>query len=157
MKKKKQINQNKQAEKKEKLRRELKTKQAIDMLNKSIKTRLGASEVHGVGLFAMRDIKKGETLYADIINHQFDIPYKKFKLLRPEIAEEILGMWPNVITGSHFIFPVTRLQAYCNHSDKPNYDAKNDKALKKIKAGEEIFEDYRLIEGWEKIFSFLTK
>lgn len=153
--KKQQVNHLKQAKKRTKLQQKLKTKQAIDMLNKAIKTKLCPSEVHGVGLFAMRDIKKGETLYADMINHQLDIPYKDFKLLRPEIAEEILGMWPNVINGSHFIFPVTRLQAYCNHSDTPNYDAKEDKALKNIKEGAEIFEDYRQIEGWEKLFKWL--
>lgn len=155
--KKQQLNKIKQVDRKEQVKRRMKIKQAIDLLNKVIMIKLAPSPVHGIGVFAMRDIKKGETLYVDIINHAFDIPYKDFGKLRPEIAEQILGMWPNVVNKSHFFFPVTRLQAYLNHSDTPNYDAKDDKALKNIKKGEEILENYRLIEGWEKVFYWLTK
>lgn len=132
-----------------------KIKNAIILLNDIVKIRLAPSSVHGVGVFAMRDIKKGEKLYTDIIPHQFDLPYKKFNKLNKEIQEILLGHFPLVIEGSHFLYPVTKFSAYLNHSDKPNYDAVNDKALKDIKVGEEVTEDYRLIKNWQKVFPFL--
>ena len=44
-----------------------------------------------------------------------------------------------------------------NHSDTPNYDCMKDIALKNIKKGEEITENYREIADSEKIFPFLKK
>lgn len=134
---------------------ELKHKQAINLLNDLVKIRIAPSEIHGVGVFAMRDIKKGEKLYTDVIPHQFDLPYSKFHKLDKEIQDILLGHFPMIVNGSHFLYPVTKFSAYLNHSDKPNYDAKNDKVLKNIKAGEEVTEDYRLIDNYKKIFSFI--
>jgi SET domain-containing protein len=130
---------------------------AIDLLNEIVKIQLQPSAIHGVGVFALRDIKKGETLYADTIPHQFDIPLSKFKKLLPYIREIILGHFPLITQGSHFMYPVTKMTAFLNHSDTPNYDAKKDVALRKIKAGEEVTEDYHLIPGWEQVYPWLTK
>lgn len=132
-----------------------KIKQAIILLNDIVKVKLAPSSIHGVGVFALRDIPKGQKLYLDAIPHAFDVPYKKFSELEPEIREILLGHWPNIINGSHFLYPVTKMTAFLNHSDQPNYDAKEDKTLKRIKKGEEIVEDYKLIENWDKIFSWL--
>lgn len=129
----------------------------IIILNDIINLRIAPSQVHGVGVFAMRNIKKGEKLYADAIPHQFDLPYKMFKKLRPEISELILQQFPLVLNGSHFLFPVTRYIAFMNHSDTPNYDSKSDVALQAIKKGEEIFEDYRLIANYEKVYPWIKK
>lgn len=129
----------------------------IVLLNNLIKYKVGPSEVHGVGVIAMRDLKKGEKLNMDAVFHQFDLPYKDFKKLRPEVAHHILERWPLVTQGSHFIYPDAKISAFCNHADDPNYDCLEDKATRKIKKGEEIFEDYRKIEGWEGIFSWLKK
>ena len=134
-----------------------KIEQAIVLLNDIVKIKLAPSSIHGVGVFTMRDIKKGEKLYTDIIPHQFDIPYKKFNKLDPEIREIILGHFPLILSGSHFMYPVTKMSAYLNHSGTPNYDAKGDRALKEIKKGEEVTEDYRQIVGWDKIFTWLDK
>lgn len=134
-----------------------KTKEAIKLLNEIVKLRLAPSPIHGVGVFAMRDLKKGETLYTDIIPHQFDVPYKKVLKLDPAIRDILLGHFPLIIDGSHFLYPVTKMSAYLNHSDTANYDAVNDKTLRRIKAGEEVTEDYRLIPHYEKIFPWLTR
>lgn len=134
---------------------ESKLKDQIVLLNDIIKIKLAPSEIEGVGVVAMRDIKKGEKIYADSIPHQFDLPYAKFKKLDKEIAQTLLGHFPLITKGSHFLYPVTKFTAYLNHSDEPNYDAKNDVMLKSVKKGEEITEDYRLIENWEQIFPFL--
>lgn len=134
-----------------------KLKLAIRALNESVKIKLGASTIHGVGVFAIRDIKKGERLYADSMYQAFDVPFTMFGQLRPEISEQLLSHFPQIVNGSHFLYPVTRMVAFMNHADEPNYDAKEDKTLRKIKKGEEITEDYRLIDGYEKIFTWLKK
>lgn len=132
-----------------------KIENAIKLLNEIVKVRIAPSKVHGVGVVAMRDLKKGEKLYLDAQFQWLDVPYKKFKELRPEVRELILERWPLVIKGSHFVYPDTRLQAYCNHSDFPNYDNKTDTTLTKIYAGEEITEDYKNIEGWETVYPWI--
>ena len=136
--------------------KETKTDEAIKLLNEIVKIRLAPSGVHGVGVFAMRDIKKGEKLYTDIIPHQFDLPYSKFKKLNPDVRDLVLGQFPLIVDGSHFLYPVAKMSAYLNHSDTPNYDGVNDAALKKIKAGEEVTEDYRLIPCFEKVYPWLA-
>lgn len=138
-----------------KAHKELKWKEAINLLNDIVKIRIAPSAVHGVGIFAMRDIKKGEKLYADVIPNAFDLPYAKFKKLRPEISELILSHWPLVINGSHFLYPVTKMVAFMNHSDDANYDGKNDVVLREIKQGEEVFENYKEMENWQKAFPWL--
>lgn len=136
--------------------KKMKTLDAIKLLNKIARYKLGPSKIEGVGVVAIYPIKKGDKLNIDAIPHAFDIPYRHFHKINKYVREIILGHWPNVINGSHFLYPVTKFSAYLNHSDDPNYDAKNDIALKDIKEGEEITEDYRLIEGYDKIFPFLV-
>ena len=128
---------------------------AVKMLNEVVKVKVAPSSIHGVGIVALRDIKKREKVYADAQYQALDLPYKMFKKLRPEIAEEILGRWPLIVQGSHFIYPDCRMQAFCNHADEPNYDGKTDSALKDIKKGEEITEDYRQTEGYKKVYKWL--
>ena len=50
----------------------------VAMLNTLAKIRLAPSDIHGVGVFAMRDIPKGEKLYADNQPEYFDLPYSEF-------------------------------------------------------------------------------
>jgi hypothetical protein len=132
--------------------KETKLNEQVKLLNEIVKIKLAPSNIHGVGVFAMKDIKKGGKLYTDIVPHQFDLPYKRFKELNEGISEILLGHFPLILNGSHFLFPVTKMSAYLNHSNTPNYDAVNDIALQDIKAGEEITEDYRLIANYEKVF-----
>jgi len=47
------------------------------------------------------------------------------------------------------------MSAYLNHSDDPNYDAKNNVCLRDIKKGEEITENYRLIPSYTQVFPWL--
>jgi SET domain-containing protein len=129
----------------------------IAELNTYVKTRLGVSTIHGIGVFALRDIEKGEQLYADMMTKLYNLPYSEFDKLRPEIIDQLLQRWPQIVNGSAFAYPDTRIVAFMNHSDKPNYDAVNDVALRKIKEGEEITENYRKIEGADRVFTFLRE
>lgn len=132
-----------------------KWKQAVNVLNDIVRFKLAPSDIHGVGVFAIYDIPKGTTLDLDAIPHAFDLPYSQFKKLKPEIREIVLNAFPTVVDGSHFIYPVVRYPAYLNHSNEPNYCSKTDKTLRKIKAGEEITEDYRQIKNYNKIYKWL--
>lgn len=128
----------------------------LNTLVKWVNVRIAPSEIHGVGVFAIRDILKGEKLYMDIMPELFNLPYKKIKNNLPEyISEILLERWPLIKDGSPFIYPDARYVAYCNHSDEANYSAKDDVALRDIKVGEEITENYKEIEGWKEVFTFL--
>lgn len=134
-----------------------KEEKQIQELNTYVRTYIAPSPVHGVGVFALRDIKKGEKLYTDIVPRLYNLPVKYFTFLFPEVKKYLMSRWPQVVNGSAFGFPDTRIQAFLNHSYEPNYDAQADKALVDIKAGEEVFEDYRKIPGWEKVFVWIKK
>ena len=127
-------------------RRKEKIKLAITMINDVVKLKLGVFDNH-VGVEAMRNIKEGEKLYATAIPCLVDVPYKDLDKIRPDIREIILSRFPQVEFGSHFMCPDTLMQMYIQHSDSPNYDARSDKSLRKIKKGEEITQDYSLIES----------
>lgn len=140
-----------------KAQKEAKLKQAVNLLNDIVKIRIAPSPIHGIGVFAMRKMKKGEKLYADVIPHAFDVPYKYFNKLNPDVRDILLSHWPQIINGSHFLYPVTKMVAFMNHSDNNNYDGKTDKLIKDVEAGEEITENYRVVPNYEKVFAWLIK
>lgn len=127
----------------------------IDELNTYVKTYIAPSDIHGVGVFALRDIPKGQKLHTDMMTKLYNLPYKEFRNLFPTVKNQLLERWPLIKNGSAFAYPDTRIQAYMNHHDDPNYDAVNDVTLRDIKSGEEITEDYRKIEGADELFDFL--
>lgn len=129
----------------------------IDALNSRVKVRIAPSPIHGIGLFAIRDIGKEQKLWAGIMPQLYTLTYSHFSKLFPEVRELLLERWPNIPNGSRFFYPDTFLQSYCNHSDDPNYDAEKDITLKDIQAGEEITEDYRKVFGYEQIYTWLLQ
>lgn len=137
------------------LTKKTKIKKAISMLNDIACIKLAPSTIHGVGVFAIRDIPKGKQLYLDAIPNALDIPYSDFDKLLPEVADIVLGQFPQIVNGSHFLYPATRFLTYVNHSEDANYDAKTDITLRDIKQDEEITENYKLIDGYEKVFAWL--
>lgn len=139
------------------MQEELSNEEQILELNARVKTYMGVSKIHGVGVFALRDIAKGQKLYADFTPTVYTLPYSHFGKLFPEVREYLIERWPRIVTGSRFAFPTDRVQAHMNHSEKPNYDAINDVMLKDVKQGEEIIEDYRRIPGHEVAFPWLVE
>ena len=129
----------------------------VKELNELVKVRIAPSKIHGVGVFAMRELKAGERLYADIAPMLFNLHYDYFDRLLPEVRDILLEQFPQIPNGSHFIWPTTRWIAWMNHSENPSYSALTDKLTQDLKAGEEITENYYLIPGAEKVFSFLIK
>ena len=128
----------------------------IDKLNATVKLTLAPSPIHGIGVFALRDITQGEKIHCDAYPQVFKVPYGSIKKLFPEVREVILSRWPNIINGSVFMSPDVRFLSFMNHSIHPNYDPKTDTASKDIKKGEEVVEDYWSMENIEKVFPWLS-
>ena len=131
-------------------------------LSATVKCKLAPSEIHGIGVFAIKDIKEGERIYGfpkkgDNKPRWFTLNYSDLTKLPPEIREIILARWPCVVNNGCFMSPNydQRLVSFMNHSDDANYDERSDTALKDIKIGEEITENYRNMENWQKVFSWL--
>ena len=136
--------------------------QAMFLAN-TVRCKIGQSKIHGVGVIALRDIKAGDQLFCALTtkpnwyNVSFSNLKKYLKDTHPEVLQLILDRWPNVVNGAPFLSPNydARLMSFMNHSDTPNYDPFTDKALNDINAGEEVFEDYRVIPNYEKAFPWL--
>lgn len=122
-----------------------------------VKTYIAPSPIHGVGVFALRDIPKGQKLYADMAPKIYNLPVKEFRNLFHPVKKYLIERWPQIANGSAFGYPDTRTQAFMNHSYTPNYDAVNDVMLEDVQEGQEITEDYRQIPGWEKVFVWIKK
>jgi SET domain-containing protein len=129
----------------------------ILFLNETVLLKLAPSKIHGIGVFALRDIPSGKRLNATAFPRPYTLTYANFGKLHKEVNEEILQRWPSIVEGDNFMYPDTNFQAYMNHSDDPNYSNVLDIALKDIKAGEEIFEDYKNIKGHKVVHAWIYK
>lgn len=132
--------------------------QQINELNSEVRCRLGVSKVDGVGVIAIRDIKKGEKCFVYPFDHYlkprfYNIPFGSLSKLFPEVLELVLQRWASVVNGSVFRSPNddAGLLFFVNHSTKPNYDVVSDMALKDIPKNSEILEDYRMMDNWERV------
>ena len=127
----------------------------IKELNDEVRCTLRPSKIHGVGVFALRDIKKGERLFTSSPGYRrYDLSFQNLDRLRPEVKQIILERWPTILQGEPFESPNnTSLMSFMNHSDTPN--SKHDIALEDIYKGVEVTEDYRVVPNAEKIYKFL--
>lgn len=125
--------------------------QQIIELNTIAKATLGVSKIHGIGVIALRTIRKGETIHANRMPKIYHIPYGSLGKLFPEVRKIILERWPSIVNGSKFIYPDARLVSFMNHG-YGNYDPKTDTAMRDIRAGEEITENYKTMPNWEKVW-----
>jgi hypothetical protein len=131
----------------------------IDILNTTVKCTLKPSPIHGIGVFALRDIKKGECV--NCLSREatwFCLPPDELKRLRPDVLALILDRWPGTTQQQPFHSPNwdANLMSFMNHSNKPN--SQFDMAVRDIKTGEEITEDYdtgNLSDLQKKHYSFL--
>ena len=137
----------------------------------------GRSEVHGVGVFAIHDIKEGTDPFPPV--------RQKFAESIVNLTEEELDEFPDVVsskirdlfikTGGHYPVYATGLNGtdirfYVNHSEEPNIALNYNfgfvaiarvysttlycpfKTLREIKKGEELFWDYRTTENADDIY-----
>lgn len=131
----------------------------VDELNTEVKCRLAPSPIHGVGVFAMRFIPKGERCYCTprVTPHFYTLSQQDLNKLFPEVRQLVLDRWPSIANGSIFQSPNddAKLLCFINHSAMPNYDVARDIALRDISVGEEIVQDYRYMQNWDKVYSWL--
>ena len=106
---------------------------------------LKRSNVSGVGVFAIRDIPAGVIPFEPDVEDWVDIEEEEFNKLPEEVRELIItycikknGKW----SVPEYGFKVWDMVNFLNHSDEPNIDAEDFKALIDIKKGEELFMDY---------------
>ena len=124
-------------------------------LNTVVTVRIAPSPIHGVGVFAIRDLPAGRKLYLDAVPQAHRISKGNLGKLFAEVRELLVGRWPRVFVDSVLAYPDARYQAYANHSDDYNYDCLTDKLIEDVKAGEEITENYRHIDGWKEAHPWL--
>jgi hypothetical protein len=129
------------------------TEEVIKHLSTNVKTKLSVSPIDGVGVFAIRDIKKGEDVFPiwdydsgiylipnDRLN---EIPSEIFELLDMYFINEECGYKIiRLFKGFNFTFHGF---SYCNSAYQTKYTkniSDDGIALRDIKAGEEILEWY---------------
>ncbi len=103
------------------------------------------SDEKGRGVFALRDIKKGEIIEVSPV-----VPVAKENVIENgEAPDGYLLQWDDETEGEEYCMPLGYVMMY-NHNSKPNMVMENDmaeytitaKAGRDIKAGEELTWDY---------------
>ena len=107
-----------------------------------VKTYVGKSKVHGLGVFAGQPIRKGAKIWRFV--YGFDRFYTRKRLAKlPKPARDYINLhgyqWGNEILLS------MDYDTFMNHSENPNTDFHNGFVIARgnIRKGEEITNDYR--------------
>lgn len=127
----------------------------IDDLIHHVYCRIQPSKVHGVGVFAIRDIPKGTSIFAGIKDHshepEISVPAELIfqnNAVAPGVKQIIRdfmtvhdGRVDMLTNGLNEI----NISFYLNHSETPNVETGDGEtfiAQRDIKTGEELFSDY---------------
>lgn len=127
--------------------------EVIYHLTNNIKTKLGVSPIHGVGVFAIRDIQIGEQVFPewDRETGVYVIPNNRLSEIPKEVLELLDMYFINEECGYKVIRLIKGLNflannfSYCNSAYKTGQDHNITNygiALKPIKKGDEILEYY---------------
>ncbi|HVY12555.1 MAG TPA: SET domain-containing protein [Alphaproteobacteria bacterium] len=120
-----------------------------------VKTYLDKSRIHGLGAFAAEPIAKGTKVWTFV--EGFDRAYSSAQFAKlPKPAQDFIRHYGYKVDGE-IIFTVDN-DSRVNHSDNPNTEYKDGFmiASRNIKKGEEITNDYRLLDP-EFCAGFLKK
>ena len=135
----------------------------LDNLKRDVFCRVGVSKINGVGLIAIKDISKGTTVfnlsnYLPERDELVDISEKEVSSLDDEVVNLIKSYTAVSHLGTYAIHENglnnINLGYYLNHSNDPNirinigkntnpYQYANFVAIKDIKKGEELTENYQ--------------
>ena len=133
--------------------------QLLAHLQNEVFCRLGVSTIHGIGVFAVRDIPEGENPLASRLS------YKEVKFSHAELKKLPRGVRKEIEIFCYYdkdavFVPEIGMNSmnmaiYLNHSKQPNVRYRKNgqlKALKNIQAGEELFLDYDQSYGEKHTF-----
>ena len=129
----------------------------FDYLRDCIKTDIGPSPIHGIGTFALRDIKRGESLFErwEGDTSTYTLSHSQFEQLPDYVMGLILKSYENLTGKYPFIwfklykdgyFNLSNPLAYTNTLgiENANFSSHKKIALKDIKVGEELVGTYDL-------------
>jgi hypothetical protein len=129
-----------------------------------VNVKLAPSKIHGVGVFAIRDIEENEDLFVNwneesgtyyITEDELNsLPDEvKFHLQQIFLFKKIDEKWLFQIIlnkGCHWIFKTPHHWVNsCSQNENPNVDLNTLKSLKKIRCGEEILTKYGKYEKFK--------
>jgi SET domain-containing protein len=119
---------------------------------------LKPSPLHGIGVFSITAIKKGERkIFSDHESEWIEISKEEVDAL-PQHARDLVENHC-LFNETHYYIPeygfkIFDLAVYLNHSDQPNLISINDgeffEAIRDIEAGEELLIDYGTIVDSEE-------
>jgi SET domain-containing protein len=127
--------------------------QLLNELQQGTYVMLKPSAVHGIGVFAIRDIPKGcRTIFSKGIGEWIKISIKEVESL-PEHSRSLIETYYLYDEENYFVpdygFKLMDLVLYLNHSAEANIVSVNEgeqfEALRDIKCGEELLVNYESI------------
>lgn len=130
------------------------TKEALlKDLQQSTYVMIKPSPLHGIGVFAIRDIPKGtRNIFSQGVGEWIKLTIAEVEAL-PKHSRDLVENHCLFDQDCYYVpdygFKLVDLVIYLNHSDKPNVVSINDgeffEAIIDIKAGEELLVDYGTI------------
>ena len=124
--------------------------QLLNELNHHTHAMIKPSPLHGIGVFAIRDIQKGQRdLFSKGIGEWIPVSKKEIALL-PQHSIDLIENYCLYDEDNYFLpnygFKVMDLVNFLNHADEPNIFSINDgedfETLRDIAAGEELLINY---------------
>ena len=103
-----------------------------------IKTEVKPSKIHGLGLFTLEDLKKGQALWKKHPVIDMAIAVRVIESL-PELTREMMYRYTWRDKAGNFLISLDN-DKFMNHAENPNTDG--DNAIRDIEAGEELTSNY---------------
>ncbi len=125
----------------------------LQQLAKATYVMIQPSPIHGIGVFAIRDIAKGtKNIFSEAVGEWIKISRAEVEAL-PQHSKALIENHCLFDQDFYFVpdygFKLVDLVIYLNHSDTPNVASVNDgeyfEALRDIPCGEELLVDYGTI------------
>lgn len=133
-------------------------KELLNELRNSSKIMLKPSAVHGIGVFSIAPIKKGErNIFSNNNQHWIPISNEEMNSL-PLHSKQLIENYCLYDETQYFVpeegLKILDLVVFLNHRESPNIISIEGgiqfEALRNIEPGEELFIDYGTIVGEEK-------
>ena len=130
----------------------------LQELSQEIYVALKPSPLHGIGVFAIRDIPQGcRTIFSKHAGEWIKLPIRDVENL-PEHSRNLVETHCLYDDHHYYVpeygFKIMDMVNYLNHSSSPNVQSINDgeyfEAIRDIKTGEELLVNYgSIVEGVE--------